>query len=44
MKCGDFYMRAYKAEWGKIRDKTRGLLLKRGVFVYKKKKSILFMN
>jgi len=42
MKCGDFYMRAYKAEWGKIRDKTRGPVIKNAVFCLQKEKEYSF--
>lgn len=42
MKCGDFYLRVYKSEWGKIVDKTRGPIIKNAVYCLQKEKEYSF--
>jgi tetratricopeptide (TPR) repeat protein len=43
LKCGDYYLRAYKSEWGKITDKTKGPIIKNAVFCLQKEKEIFIL-
>jgi TolA-binding protein len=42
LKCGDFYLRSYKMEFGKITQKDKGPVLKNAVYCLQKEKEYSF--
>lgn len=42
LKCGDYYLRAYKGEWGKVADKSKTAIIKNAVYCLQKEKEYSF--
>jgi tetratricopeptide (TPR) repeat protein len=42
MKCGDYYLRAFKGEWGKVADKSKAAIIKNAVYCLQKEKEYSF--
>lgn len=42
LRCGDYYLRAYKSEWGQVAAKHKALVIKNAVYCLQKEKEYSF--